>query len=270
MTRDSSFLSLVCFLAMAFAAACDSSTNVGTLPPPLPPDPPEDQEAPRLAAGFNHSCSIDGSDVLRCWGENTMGQLGDATLMLRPAPVRVNGDPGWASVAVGDYHTCGIRRDGTLWCWGDNGFGELGDGSQEHKFVPVRVSSDATWRSVAAAGLHSCAIREDRTLWCWGAKISEPAPGGPELGPPPPLLGLGDNDGRLEPTQVGDASDWTSVSATYLHTCGLRSDGSLWCWGWNGREPGAEEGDPFRGGQLGTGEMVDSAVPARVGGDDST
>ncbi len=46
---------------------------------------------------------------------------------------------------------------------------------------------------------------------------------------------------------------WASLTSGIGHTCGVRSDGTGWCWGENGS------------GQLGNGTTIDSAVPAKVG-----
>ena len=49
------------------------------------------------------------------------------------------------------------------------------------------------------------------------------------------------------------ALTWLAVSAGGSHTCAIKSDSSLWCWGKNNH------------GQLGLGTTVDEIVPARVG-----
>jgi alpha-tubulin suppressor-like RCC1 family protein len=66
-------------------------------------------------------------------------------------------------------------------------------------------------------------------------------------------LGLGDDLDRQRPTRVGAASNWTGISASfYGHTCGLRSNSSLWCWG-----------DNYYG-ELGLGDTTTRYVPTRV------
>lgn len=48
---------------------------------------------------------------------------------------------------------------------------------------------------------------------------------------------------------------WVSVSAGHVHTCEIKLDGSLWCWGNN------------QGGQLGDGTTDNTAIPVPVGSD---
>ena len=104
-------------------------------------------------------------------------------------------------------------------------------------------SSTEGWLSVEAGELHTCGIRADHSLWCWGENSHGEA---------------GQGDGGcgsycLNPTQVGTDTDWKSVSVGYVFTCGIRLDGTLWCWGGNS------------GGNLGLGDRVERHVPTQVG-----
>jgi alpha-tubulin suppressor-like RCC1 family protein len=49
-------------------------------------------------------------------------------------------------------------------------------------------------------------------------------------------LGNGATSSLLSPVQVRSATDWASGSAGYYDTCGIRTSGELYCWGynWNG------------------------------------
>lgn len=217
----------------------------------------------QAGAGFNHSCAIAIDGSLWCWGTNLFGQLGvgDLTACTTDpcdSPVRVGTDTDWVSVATGRRHTCAIRSDGSLWCWGSNHDGRLGlgdptacGGSPDTCAAPTRVGPDTDWQAVTVGHTHTCAIKADGSLWCWGANGNG-------------ALGVGDTDSRDAPTRVGSAENWETVSGgseTFAATCGVRSDGSLWCWGSNVRHQ-LGLGDASECG--GTGQCL---VPTRVGSD---
>lgn len=100
----------------------------------------------------------------------------------------------------------------------------------------------ASWRMVDPGQAHACGLHHDNSLWCWGRNDSG------QLG-----LGTLDRDvERPEPAQVG-TDLWQHVSANADTTCGIKVDGSLWCWGRNSV------------GQLGDGSMTNRFEPVRLG-----
>jgi alpha-tubulin suppressor-like RCC1 family protein len=196
------------------------------------------------AAGASHICAVRANGTLWCWGDNTYDQLGDGTTTGSPVPVQVSGHAtDWAAVTVGGDHTCAVKTDHTLWCWGLNNDDQLGDGSTTERPVPVQVSGHATdWAAVTAGGIHTCAVKTDHTLWCWGDNTYG-------------QVGDGSTTTRTVPVQVsGHATDWAAVTAGLFHTCAVKTDGTLWCWGWN------------PDGQLGDGTTTSSQVPVHVSG----
>jgi hypothetical protein len=130
-------------------------------------------------------------------------------------------------VAPGRAHTCARASDGRVWCWGQNAWGQLGTGngllSYGGSATPVEsLMKGAT--GIAAGAIDTCAIRVDGTVWCWGHNGYGELGNG--LGPTnsasnEPVLAL------LPPVAVG-------LAAGNYHSCAIRIDGSLWCWGLNG------------------------------------
>ncbi len=194
----------------------------------------------KVAGGRNHTCGVRTDRSLWCWGNNGDGSLGLGDTTDRRVPTRVGTDLDWAKIGTGAYHTCGVRADRSLWCWGNNGDGQLGLGDETNRLVPNRVGTDLDWVEISTGVYHTCGVRADRSLWCWGSNGAG-------------QLGLGDTTlTRLVPTRVGTDLDWAKISTGADHTCGVRTDRSLWCWGLNDRA------------QLGLGDLTDRLVPTRV------
>ena len=174
-----------------------------------------------ISAGTSSTCAIETGGNLWCWGWNGNGELGDGTTINKSAPVKVNSLGQVTSVDVGGDHACALTADATSWCWGANHYGHLGDGTNDGKVTPVAVGGLAGTLSIAVGFSHTCAIKADGTIWCWGWNyISQ--------------LGTGTTGGfKPAAVQVAGVQGFTSVAGAYGHTCALKSDGSVWCWGNN-------------------------------------
>jgi alpha-tubulin suppressor-like RCC1 family protein len=131
--------------------------------------------------------------------------------------------------------------DGTLWCWGINSRGEIGDGTTTERTTPVQVTSlGSAVASVSSGKDHTCAILTNGTLWCWGYN---------EWG----QLGDGTTIDRDTPVQVTAlGSSLSTVSCSDSYTCAALTDGTLWCWGYNGA------------GQLGDGTTTPRLSPEQI------
>lgn len=152
-----------------------------------------------------------------------------------------SGDAPLALVA-GDSHTCAIRPNGTLACWGLNNRGQLGDGSTDFLHRSARTVSGLTGVIAVDAGFrHTCALRDDGQVFCWGLN------GQGQLG-----NGETTQTNRL-PLPVSNMADAVDVATGELHSCAVRSNGSVACWG-----------DGFSGA-LG-GSQAGSLVPRTVPG----
>jgi alpha-tubulin suppressor-like RCC1 family protein/sRNA-binding regulator protein Hfq len=99
--------------------------------------------ATQIVTGRYHSCALTAAGGVRCWGDNSHGQLGDdgasGTLSLVPVDV-VGLTSGVVSIAAGYTHTCAIDTSGALKCWGENGNGQLGDNTATSSGTPVDVA----------------------------------------------------------------------------------------------------------------------------------
>ena len=175
-----------------------------------------------LESGSTHSCAIKTDNTLWCWGGNLFGQTGRGDFgaaNLVPIPAQVGVDEDWRQLSLGGYISCAIKLDGSLWCWGES----LASADDIALSAPERVNDDIDWRSIDVGTYHACAIKVDGSLWCWGKNLDG------QIG-----IGFSTVDAYVPaPRRVGTDFDWLSVKAGGWHTCAIKTDNSLWCWGYN-------------------------------------
>jgi len=192
-----------------------------------------------------HTCAFAGGKTY-CWGENSNGQLGfdlgDGIDYPLPQEATALTDT-MVSFVGSSGHTCALTDQGAVWCWGRSGDGRLGfpvnpDNSNLAPDHPPGLDTGVT--AITQQYLHGCAIKTDKTLWCWGYNLDG------QLGDPT-FSGVS----RSTPTQVvGLGAEVEDVSAGGEHTCALKTDGTVWCWGRNNE------------GQLGLGSVDFSKHPS--------
>lgn len=218
--------------------------------------PVQAQALQAVVVGGQHQLALDTQGQLWAWGQNTRGQLGDGTQGERRIPVGIGS--GFVQVAAGETHSLGVMQNGTLWAWGANGSGQLGDGSSIDRWRPVEIG--AAFVQVAAATNTSYGLKVDGSLWLWGGgKDWVPrllgqgfsrlfAPGTPTHGAVSALKA----DGSLWalpkestvcvlsafctsdiPLQLPFAAGIAQASLGTWNHFVLRTDGTLWGWGWN-------------------------------------
>ncbi len=135
--------------------------------------------AETVAAGTLHTCAVDTSGMMHCWGSDAAGQLGDGDddEAIERTPVLVaslgGAGPQPLEIAAGESHTCATTDAGTLLCWGGNTFGALGTGGGSgNVYSPVGVpgftSGSRPAHGVSAGHYATCALSTRPSLQCWG------------------------------------------------------------------------------------------------------
>jgi alpha-tubulin suppressor-like RCC1 family protein len=203
-----------------------------------------------ICTGETHTCGLRSGGVLDCWGGNGDGQLGLGDFEARLAPTSLSGARRFLSVACGGNITCALAEEGALYCWGNNGEGALGQGEGaavgRASALPVSVPLGQPARQVSVGQGHVCAVLQGGALWCWGRNSNF------QLGIAPPPQGQQVHT----PAAVTGAGTYQQVSAGQTDTCGVRTDGRLFCWGT----------DTDFDGRLGLGSTrVDVFEPTQVG-----
>ena len=115
------------------------------VPGSLVPVPLSDpiNNAVAIATGFMHTCAVLVNGQVKCWGDNSYGELGNGTTNTTSGvstPVIVTGITDAISVACGTNYSCAVLTTGRIQCWGWNNSGDLGDGTQTNSTKPVTVS----------------------------------------------------------------------------------------------------------------------------------
>lgn len=148
------------------------------------------------------------------------------------------------ALASNGYFTCAVLADTTLQCWGyTHGFD--GPGIHGNRLQspgrPAGIDGVRGLETVSIGWRHICGRRKDGTHLCFGANADG------AFGP-----GI-ETSAKFVVRDVDQKRDYVEISAGPTMSCGLRKDGTAWCWGIND------------GGRLGTGDPKPGIrPPARV------
>jgi alpha-tubulin suppressor-like RCC1 family protein len=146
------------------------------------------------------------------------------------------------SLATGSFHSCALQANGQVACWGSNASGQIGTGATASAVLAPFATSVTDAVAIVAGTAHTCALRVGGTVRCWGAGTSGQLGDGQLVSNPSPV----------QPSGLG--ANIVAIGAGRLHTCALRFDGGLRCWGRN------------EFGQIGDGTVVDRATQRTVSG----
>lgn len=75
-------------------------------------------EVTTITAGSNHTCALIADGTVRCWGGNSLCEVGDGTRTDRLNPVALTGLANVTAITAGGNHTCVLLSDASVWCWG--------------------------------------------------------------------------------------------------------------------------------------------------------
>ena len=168
-------------------------------------------------AGEDHTCAIQVSGTVACWGREAEGQAVDQTDIFK-------------QLDAGEDHNCGVLDDDTVFCWGGNDYdqataptgtfsqvsagarhscgvttsGDLECWGSEWRYGTIPTSD--TYTQVAAGNYHNCALTSAQEIVCWGD----------------------DGYDKLDAPTTGT---YDQITAGWRHTCALATDGTVDCWG---------------------------------------
>jgi hypothetical protein len=187
---------------------------------------PGDWKSVEIAFFGQSSGGIKSDGTLWMWGSNRNGSAGinEAGPKAYSSPIQVGTDTTWSLSSSADEARLAVKTDGTLWSWGYNTYGGLGHNDTVKSSSPVLIPG--TWstsgnQQISVSKSSSAAIKTDGTLWVWGEN-SQGTLGQNESSP-------GNN--YSSPVQIPGL--WSNVFIDYRSGSGVKTDGTLWSWGYN-------------------------------------
>ncbi len=156
--------------------------------------------ATAISAGSEHVCAVLDNASVKCWGGNSVGQLGAGDVSGRGddpnemgafnGGVDLGAGRTATSVSAGGAHTCAVLDTARVKCWGLGSAGQLGRGDTSTRGdglnemgdfnLAVDVGTDRTVTAVTGGGSLTCARLDNGAVKCWGTNFFG-------------SLGLGDN-----------------------------------------------------------------------------
>ena len=208
----------------------------------------------QVSAGGAHTCAVAANRV-RCWGDNTWGQLGNGQsgpAAANPYPLLVTDSLVAMQVSAGHDHTCVLTLETEVWCWGLNNYGQVGNNTSGNAWLgPTPVCETGTGftceggqrlsgvKKVEAGGLHTCALLYGGDLKCWGMNYNGQLGIGPranpDVVPTTAECTTGTSDGcRALPADVtGFPFPIDDFAVGGAETCVVDLINDVYCWGYN-------------------------------------
>ncbi|CAE7765918.1 UVR8 [Symbiodinium sp. CCMP2592] len=235
--------------SQAFAPGA-APNQMGAALPAVELGPPEPRvRATQVACGLRHSCAVLETGHLKCWGDGHDGKVGPGhdDVFVGDEPFEMGvflpaidlGGSYVVQVAPGEDHTCALLQGGVVKCFGKGDMLGLGDAMDRGENLEemgtqlptVDLGTGFEAVQLVAGSYHTCALSRQGAVKCWGWSGY--------LG-----LGLSENPGSYVGTGPGEMGDALpaldlgdlpiiQLAAGYLHTCAVRVDGAVRCWGAN-------------------------------------
>lgn len=226
-----------------------------------------------ITAGGAHTCALQASGRVLCWGFNHRGQSGrtgavdglEADYVIGARPVLVSGgselSPTMVSITAGNNHTCAVAFNGDSYCWGSDHRRQInasGGTTESTDFVRVatsQISRQPDVLGLSAGGDSTCALHRSASsgsayiqVSCWGANDDQQV--GIEVTSPADHIVSVPSAVTVEPSgyDLGDTQARVAVGSRFA--CALSVTGDVHCWGANDH------------GQLGRGTSTSSEFRA--------
>jgi len=179
----------------------------------------------QISSGGTTTGGVKTDGTLWIWGGNNYGETGQNNATYGySSPVQIPGTS-WSSLFVDRNHSWAIRTDGTFWAWGRNEYGQLAQNNRTSYSSPVQIPG-TNWSKMESSNYNTVGLKSDGTLWAWGSnqygQLAQNTSGE-----------AGSSALRYSsPVQIPGTS-WSDCAAFYYGAAAIRTDGTLWGWGFN-------------------------------------
>ncbi len=166
----------------------------------------------------SETCGSNGCESTSISGPSLPSWTG--SLPARPEPATTN-PIGGRTVWANGWHSC-ANEGKLLYCWGQNSDGQIGDGTTRNANARRPVMSVQDPHAVGLGQFISCVCDRTGQAWCWGRNVEAE-------------LGVGSTSPTMPvPTRAPGVGDCRQIAGGAQHTCVVRMDATVSCWGANG------------------------------------
>lgn len=175
----------------------------------------------KISSGLKHTIMINDDGTVSAWGDNTYGQLGNATTVNSIEPVKVQGLINIVEVAAEDNTSFALDKEGNVYAWGRDTWGLCGDGtSVDVRNIPVNVLYLSDIVKISANAQHALALKSNGDVYAWGTNAAG-------------QLGNGGYGAEYYPVKIDNIPRMLDVSAGYFFSIAVDASGDVWTWGNN-------------------------------------
>ena len=242
----------------------------------------------KIASTDYASYGIKTDGTLWAWGNNGYGELGQNNTIARSSPVQVGTATDWSDLANGYYGNIASKTNGSVWVWGYGGSGGLGNSALENVSSPIQVGVYTSPTLIQGCNFNYVIVKQSTGVnYAWGYAdygvvlpqywgSSSPVlqgvikksysnviigygsftgitkSGKYYTAVTYPLYGAAGNNTRV--TQYSPVlSGYSKVLVTLYNSLALKSDGTIWAWGYNAF------------GSVGQNDTINYSSPVQIG-----
>lgn len=123
-----------------------------------------------ISVGYLHACAFLGAKTIKCWGVNSVGQIGDGTTNTASSPIDVTGSLDSIQVSASGVYTCALGKNLTLKCWGSV-FG-FGTPPLFESPTAMDVAGLSDIKILALSPINACAVNSKNEISCIGNAVA--------------------------------------------------------------------------------------------------